>query len=142
MNHTQPKIAIFLVVLLMSLGLGCTKDDDTVPKVSVNILISTTDPQFNDLNAVGGWVYLIGGSQGLVVYRFSYDEFVAFDRHCTYVPSDNCRVEVDQSGVIVEDACCGSKFILTDGTVAEGPAAQPLKQYQTSFDGNLLHIFN
>jgi len=143
MNSSHPKIVFFLLALLMLVGTGCKKNEDTVPNVEVNMVISTTDPEFNDLNAVGGWIYLLGGSRGIVVYRPSLDEFMAYDRHCPYMPSEACGiVEVDQSGVIAEDPCCGSKFILTDGTVAEGPAEVPLKYYQTSFDGNLLHIYN
>jgi len=143
MNPSYSKVVFFLLALVMLGVAGCDKDDNKVPNVPVNMVISTTDPEFNDLNAVGGWIYLTGGSRGIVVYRFSIDEFMAYDRHCTYNPSDACGlVEVDQSGVIAEDACCGSKFILTDGTVAEGPAEVPLKYYQTSFDGNLLHIYN
>jgi len=139
----QPKIAIFILALLVLIGTGCEKDKDTVPNVSVNIVLSTTDPNFNNLNAVGGWIYLIGGSRGILVYRFSIDEFMAYDRHCTYTPSESCAiVDVDQSGVIAKDACCGSQFVITDGSVIEGPAEIPLKRYQTSFDGNLLHIFN
>lgn len=139
----QSKIAIILLALSVLLWDGCKKDDGAVPNVTVNIVLSTTDQSFNDLNAVGGWIYLIGGSRGLVVYRVSIDEFMAYDRHCTYNPSESCGiVSVDQSGVIAEDPCCGSKFILTDGSVAGGPADIPLKRYSTSFDGNLLHIFN
>ena len=127
----------------MLVGTGCEKDDDTIPGAIVNIVLSTTHADFNDLNAVGGWIYLIGGSRGILVYRVSIEEFMAYDRHCTYTPQESCAlVDVDSSGVIAVDKCCGSKFVLTDGSVVNGPASIPLKQYQTSFDGNLLHIFN
>lgn len=136
-----------LLFLLTSIWLlsavSCKKDNDTVPNISVNIVISTTDPHYNDLNAVGGWIYLNGGSRGIIVYRYSMDEFMAYDRHCTYVPLESCAiVEVDQSGIIAEDACCGSKFLLTDGSVIDGPASVPLKTYQTSFNGNDLSVYN
>jgi len=143
LNTIQPKIAIILFLILATINTGCKKDEEAVPNVQVNLVISTTDVAFNDLNAVGGWIYLIGGSRGIVIYRFSMDEFMAYDRHCTYEPKETCGiVAVDQSGVIAEDNCCGSQFILTDGSVAGGPATIPLKRYQTSFDGNLLHVFN
>lgn len=139
----QSKIAIILFGLSVLLWSGCKKDEDTIPNVTVNLVLSTTDIAFNDLNAVGGWIYLVGGSRGIVVYRLSIDEFMAYDRHCTYTPSESCaKIEVDQSGIIAEDPCCGSLFILTDGSVAGDPASIPLKRYQTSFDGNLLHIYN
>jgi nitrite reductase/ring-hydroxylating ferredoxin subunit len=145
MNHSfrHSKLLFFSILFLLFLQSGCKKDDDLVPNVPVSISIYTTDPQFNDLNAVGGWIYLTGGSRGIVVYRFSMDEFMAYDRHCTYTPKESCAlISVDQSGVIAKDDCCGSQFLLTDGTVLEGPASRPLKQYGTYFNGNLLRIFN
>lgn len=125
------------------LFVSCKKDEETIPNVSVNIVISTTDPSYNDLNAVGGWIYLTGGSRGIIIYRYSIDEFMAFDRHCTYEPTESCAVvEVDLSGIIAEDLCCGSQFLLTDGSVIDGPASVPLKFYQTTFDGNNLYVYN
>ena len=134
---------LFLTSIWVLSLTSCKKDDDAVPNVSVNIVISTTDPSYNDLNAVGGWIYLTGGSRGIIVYRYSIDEFMAYDRHCTYEPLESCAiVEVDQSGIIAEDLCCGSQFLLTDGSVIDGPASVSLKLYQTSFDGNNLFVYN
>ena len=139
----KSKLAFFLGVIWIVVGSGCKKEEDTVPNVAVNIYLQTTDPDFNDLNAVGGWIYLTGGSRGILVYRFSMEEFKAFDRHCTYDPSSTCGViSVDQSGIIAVDSCCNSKFLITDGSVLEGPASLPLKPYQTYFDGVSLRIYN
>jgi nitrite reductase/ring-hydroxylating ferredoxin subunit len=135
--------ALKYILPLLLLVTACKKDDQGVPNVSVNLYIYTTDPNFVNLNAVGGWVYITGGSRGILVYRSSNSEFKAYDRHCPYKPEDACgRVEVDSSNIQVVDNCCGSKFIMTDGTVTQGPAGMPLKQYGTSFDGSVLHIYN
>lgn len=131
---------ILPLVLLVS---ACKKDDQGIPNVSVNIQIYTTDPSFVNLNAVGGWVYITGGSRGILVYRSSNTDFKAYDRHCPFEPENTCgRVEVDSSNIQVVDNCCGSKFLITDGSVTQGPASMPLKQYSTSFDGSVLHIYN
>ena len=110
----------------------------------VNFYVNTTDPGFIDLNGVGGWVYVTGGSKGIIIYRKSVTEFMAFDRHCPYHPSDACsRCEVDTTNnLFVFDNCCGSKFLITDGSVQQGPAYVPLKSYYTSFDGLILHVYN
>lgn len=114
-----------------------------MPNVYVNIYIYTTDPEFVNLNAVGGWVYITGGSRGIVVYRNSIEEFMAYDRHCTYEPSNSCaRIEVEQSNITAVDSCCGSKFVLTDGSVINGPASLSLKRYPIKLEGNTLHIYN
>jgi nitrite reductase/ring-hydroxylating ferredoxin subunit len=65
------------------------------------------------------------------------------DRHCTYNPAQLCRVFVDESQLIAQDTvCCQSKFLITDGTVVQGPAAINLQRYNTTFNGTTLRIFN
>ena len=127
----------------MLLIVNCGKEQDIVPNVNVDIYISLSDPNFIDLNPVGGWVYITGGSRGIIVYKKSTTEFMAYDRHCTYLPSNSCaRVEVDKSQIMAVDSCCGSKFLLTDGSVIGPPATIPLKSFSTTFDGNTVHIYN
>ncbi|PCJ28795.1 MAG: hypothetical protein COA97_00185 [Flavobacteriales bacterium] len=124
--------------------MGCSKDEKSnIPLVVVDIIIYTNDPAFNVISVPGGWTYVNGGSRGIIIYRVSNDQFNAYDRHCTYDSNNSCAlVSVDASNIIGLDDCCGSKFLLTDGSVTNGPANLPLKQYQTSFDGQVLRIFN
>ena len=112
--------------------------------VGVDIRMYSGDPSFVNLNVVGGVTYVTGGYRGIVIYRKSMTDFAAYDRACTYNVSDpNELVSVDAtSNFIVTDSHCGSKFLLTDGSVNRGPATLPLKAYQTTFDGSLLHITN
>ncbi len=128
-----------LVLVLAS----CKKDrQDGVPLTGVDISINLNLPAYNDLMVSGGWVYLTGGSQGLIVYRFS-DEFVALDRHCPHQPENLCRVVMDEGGVTASDtACCHSQFSVLDGTVLQGPAATSLRRYNTTFNGTVLRIYN
>jgi len=123
---------------------SCSKNNDSnIPLVTVNIIIHINDPAYNMLTVPGGWTYLNGGSRGIIVYRASNDVFQAYDRHCTFDSSNSCAlVSVEVNNITGFDDCCGSKFILTDGSVTQGPANLPLKQYQTSFDGNELRIYN
>jgi nitrite reductase/ring-hydroxylating ferredoxin subunit len=124
--------------------LGCKRDDPGgVPITPVEISININNPSYAALAVTGGWLYLSGGSRGLIVYRRSPEEFVAMDRHCTYQPGELCRVFVDDSEVIARDSlCCGSAFLITDGSVTQGPAALNLQRYNTSFNGTTLRIFN
>ena len=134
----------FYILLIPCILLGCSKDDDGyIPLVNVNITIHTNDPAFNIISVPGGWTYVNGGSRGIIIYRVSNDKFNAYDRHCTYETSNSCGlVSVDASNITGLDDCCSSKFLLTDGSVTKGPASLPLKQYSTSFDGQVLRIFN
>jgi len=87
-----------------------------------------------------------GGYRGIIVYRLSMDEFRAYDRACPHEPhAANCLVSISaSSAVLAEDDCCGSVFILTDGSVLEGPSDFPLKAYRTVFNPatNRLRITN
>ena len=139
--------AFHLVLLALSAALfapGCKKEKKVdVPLVNVDININVNLPEYVDLTATGGWVYITGGSQGIIVYRNGPDQFTAMDRHCTYQPENLCKVYVDDSQVIARDTiCCGSAFLMLDGSVTEGPAALGLKLYHTTFNGTTLHIFN
>ena len=111
----------------------------------VNQYINVSLPSYSALNAVGGWIYITGGSEGIIVYRQSFDHFSAYDRHCTYEASDPCgKAYVDSTNSFVECGCDGSQYQLYDGLVIQGPATYSLKNYRTNFDvmTNQLHIFN
>ena len=134
---------IILLLLIFFAINSCKKDSDTIPYVAVNIDIYLTDPAYVKLNAVGGWVYVYGGVKGIIVYRKTNDEFLSYERNCTYQPSDaNAKVSVDASNVMAIDTSCGSKFQLLDGSVTNSPASRPLKQYSTTYSNSVVHIYN
>ncbi len=122
---------------------GCKKDKSEVPNTQVDIYVYTSSPQYNHLNTPGNWAYVTGGVRGIIVYRRSIEEFKAYDRSCTYQPANSCEiVSIDSTNIFAVDACCGSKFQIIDNTVVNGPASQPLREYNTHYDGNTLHIYN
>jgi len=137
---------VFPLVLTFLLVVGsCDKQKphETIPNVAVDIYIDVNSTLYVQLNTIGGWLYLTGGYKGVLVYRVSEDEFVAYDRTCPYDPYvTNSRLEMDMGNLIVVDTVCDSKFVILDGSIIEGPATVPLKRYRTTFDGNILHIFN
>lgn len=137
-----------LLVIMLLAGVSCKKDNINdqlgIPLVDVDLYVLLSSPSNISLNAVGGWVYLDGGSRGIVLYHRAYEDYVAFDRHCTWQTTDACgRVSVDSTGVFMSCACCDSRFSLIDGSVINGPSLNPLLQYnaQTSSPGTL-HIWN
>ena len=131
------------LIILFSCFLLCLscKNEEEAPVGYVNFTIDPNSPMYSNLNTVGGYEYLVGGYRGVVVFRYSWDEFFAYERAC---PKDNeAAVVVDTaSSVILICPKCGSKFIYTDGTPVEGPAKSPLRSYSTHYDGNVLHVYN
>lgn len=144
--HFAKKINLFLLLITLLLPVGAchkTQEHETIPNVAVDIYIDVNSTLYLQLNTVGGWVYLTGGYKGILVYRISDAEFVAYDRTCPYDPHvAESRLEMDLGNLTVLDTVCESRFVIIDGSVIEGPATLPMKQYRTDFDGNILHIFN
>jgi hypothetical protein len=101
----------------------------------------------------GGWVYVTANtpSRGIIVYRLFHESFKVYERTCTYDPDGCCtsspvyscsKLLVESSGLTILDTCCNSQFLITDGTPFNGPATYSLKEYNTEYDGEVLHIFN
>lgn len=133
--------------LLLSMILACKKGDDTaIPNVNVEIYIPLALPEYSMLNSVGNHVLVSGGYKGIIVYRKSIDQFAAYERACPYDPTvSGSIVEPDSNQTIGVDRKCGSKFVFFDGSILNGPATRPLKQYHCDFDGlspGSLHIYN
>jgi len=137
-------LKITLPLFIIVYALSCKKQQDNgVPLTNVDIYLYSSNPSFIDLNAVGGHTYITGGVRGILLYRKSSTEFMAYDRNCTYQSSQPCAtVVVDATQILAVDTCCHSKFSLYDGSVTNGPASAPLKAYNTTFDGTVLHIYN
>jgi Rieske Fe-S protein len=120
--------------------------------VGVNEYLNLQLPSNQTLNYPGNYMIIGGGHRGIVVYHNIDDTYIAFDRTCSYKASDACsKLTPDSSGFFLGcgsyDAskvwipCCDSRFQF-DGTITRGPAIYPLKRYNTSLDGSVLHIFN
>ena len=144
MKKTNKIIFSVVLILLMVAG-SCDKQvpHETIPNVAVDIYIDVNSTLYIQLNTIGGYLYLTGGYKGILVYRVSQDEFVAYDRTCPYDPYvTESRLEMDMGNLTVIDTVCKSKFVILDGSIIEGPATVPMKRYRTTFDGNILHIYN
>lgn len=138
------KTVLGIILCAVSLS-NCQKEAEVqhrVPNVAVDLRLNLNLPQYNDLNFIGGWVYLNGGSLGIIAHRNGQDQFRAYDRHAPHNTAENCRVEVDSTGIVIFDPCSESEWLINDGQVLKGPANYPLVEYRTSYDGLTLRIFN
>jgi nitrite reductase/ring-hydroxylating ferredoxin subunit len=136
-------ILLIIFVLFSSSYFACSKDNsETIPYVYVNFYIQPNSTLYQKLNSIGGWEYLTGGYNGIIVYRQSQDVFTAFDRACPYDYKNGCRITVESSYTTAIDSCCASRFLIYDGSPFQGPATVSLKQYKAYYDGNYLHISN
>ena len=82
------KLHILIVISLFLISVSCGKQNThSVPYVPFNQSIDLNLPSYYALSGVGGFAYVIGGSRGIIVYRRSIDEFIAFDRHSPADPN-------------------------------------------------------
>tara|TARA_B100001778_G_C18101538_1_gene411980 strand:- start:17 stop:433 length:417 start_codon:yes stop_codon:yes gene_type:complete len=133
------QILLPTVVFLCS----CKNQYEGIPNINVNLYINIQNPQYQNLSGMGSWAYVEGGSKGIIVFNLDNDNFLAYERHCPYDPQNSCsKISVDETNLFAVDTCCSSKYQLIDGSVIDGPGSLPLKGYNTSFDGNIIHIWN
>ncbi len=133
------RILFPILIVLFS----CKNQYEGIPNINVNLYINIQNPQYQNLSGMGSWAYVEGGSKGIIVFNLDNDNFLAYERHCPYDPQNSCsKISVDETNLFAVDTCCSSKYQLIDGSVIDGPGSLPLKGYNTSFDGNIIHIWN
>jgi nitrite reductase/ring-hydroxylating ferredoxin subunit len=140
--------------LLLSFALQYCKKANVVdnnavffPPVQVRTQLNLNLPQYIFLTQPQGYVYIPEGNKGIVVYHLPQGGYVAYDRTCSYNPTDSCaQLTMDRNYVglrcgkyandttTVFTPCCTSIFELNNGTAIQKPASIPLKSYFTSLD--------
>lgn len=137
------KRIFFAFILFIFLGSSCHIEHSTIPEVAVDFVIYPNSMEYADLNYYGGYVYVTGGVNGIIVYRLNEFTFVAYDRACPYDwEHRDSWLWMDDSGLLVECSQCRSRFNIINGDIVDGAAIHPLKQYKTQYNGEKLRIYN
>lgn len=136
-----PVIFCFLVAWLVCPSCDTTRGP-VIPYVNVDEYLLL----YADLGDMGiGTTKLVaGGYRGIVLYREADLVFHAYDRTCTLFPEhDEAVVEHPDFIGVFECPSCESTFLLMNGAEPNsGPARDHLFEYNTSVEGDVLHIFN
>ncbi len=139
----QTKILIFLFIAGLLLSFFSCKNDDRIPYVPVNFQIFLNNPELNDLRTPGNFEYFTGGVRGIIIYCVYPGEYNAYERNCPYKPhSQDAFLKVDSTGLFLVCKSCESKFMLSDGSLIQGPAAYPVLQYYTYVQNDILYVYN
>ena len=134
---------IFLMVCFACKKKTQNANNNPVPYVPVNITMYPNDPLYIKIQAIGGWMYISGGINGIIVYRKSEQEFVAVERTSSYLPNNTSAiVKVMSDNFTCRDSISDSRWRIFDGSVTQGPAQWGLRLYGTSYNGNSLNIRN
>lgn len=129
---------------------GCKKKTNAksvaehpVPYVPIDIIVYPNDPLNFKVQAIGGWIYVNGGINGIILYRKSQQEFVALERTSSYLPDNpSARAKVMADNFTCRDTISDSRWQIFDGGVTHGPAEWALRVYGTAYDGNSVRIKN
>lgn len=129
-------------ITLISFIFSCDKSDQKIAEVYVNFSI-----QASEIGGVGNGIYTNTnyGVNGIIIFHKDINQYLAFERTCSYDPNESCAIvelNDENNPTLMVDSCCNSYFLLEDGTPIQGPALLPLKQYNTSFDGIYVNVFN
>ncbi len=143
-TRTMNPRLLFCFVLLCGLS-GCEPEavDEAIPWQPFDVIqINLNLPQYVPLMTDGGVMRLDnGGVRGIIVYRKSASEYIAYEANCSYQPNSACAtVEIHVSTLYLFCACCSSNFDLPTGYPTGGPAWRPLRRYYSSVSGSTLTI--
>ena len=159
------RIHLLILIALLAFLSGCKQypENPNRPVLPAPITIYPNTYQYYDLNFVSGWLYITSDvestSRGIIVYRQSNTEFLAYDRMppnepdaCTDSQGNTTRLVVDFPFVV--DRCNNAYYNILNGQLivrepdmipdfpTDGTMIYPLIQYHTTFDGSKLVISN
>lgn len=147
--------SLFPVFVLLLLSCRNSKND-VIPDVYVNFTIDLLDPEFVNLNAIGGsdtinsrtnnWGSVAAGydGNGIIVYC-GPDGYYAYDRTCPHdFVTNNMSIKVNVDFVWAICPKCNTRYELANfGTPSSGTGRYPLKNYKTRFDfGRYITVWN
>ena len=156
---------LILALLSLATWYGCGKYpvNPYYPNAIIDITIYPNSIHEQELNTVSGYKYYtsdpMSTSRGIIVFRKSWDEFVAYDRlppnypnACTDSEGNTTRLVVESPFVV--DHCNNAYYNILSGDIivdeAHGmvplfstdTAVFPLIQYHTLYDGTQLRVYN
>lgn len=136
-----------LSVLILLVLLACNDDgnefQDLLPDVPVNQTIFLNNPEFIDLQVVGGWAYTQGGVSGIIIYHYGVDTFVAYERSAPHLTPQTCSKMTVSNGLTMNCACDDSRFNILNGAPLTEGVTYAARQYRVLTTGpNTLQITN
>lgn len=131
----------YLLIMLIAFTVGACERDrlHPVPSIPFNTTINLNLPSYQDLHNVGGYAYISGiGSKGVVIYRRSVGQLVAWDRHSPADEEGVCEsglVTDEDNFLVLNDPCSEAQFSLYDGSIIAGDVNWGLRQYRAELYG-------
>lgn len=131
------KWAVLWVICLVGLMDSCTDQPNLIspiPDVIVREQLNLNSSEALPLKLRDGTsVTIPGGIKGIIVYRRSQDNYVAFERKSPYKMEDSCGIiKPHSSGLYLIDSCHNCSFNW-EGRPTGGPNRDMMKTYTVQF---------
>ena len=161
----RPVLHLLILMALLPFLHGCEKypENPIRPTTPFRFTIYPNTLQYYELNTISGWIYLTSEvestSRGIIIYRQSENEFLAYDRlppnapdACTDSQGNTTRLVVDFPFVV--DRCNNAYYNILNGQIiiaepdmipifeTDEQMIYPLIQYYTQYDGHKLTVYN
>jgi hypothetical protein len=132
----------FILTPFVLMQARCDDPSQYIPYVPVDFEINVDLPSYIDLSVPSGHLLVSGGSQGIILYRYTLDQFVALDRHATADIEAACQVQIAEDGLMLLDPCSDAQWLIIDGSVVSGDVSLPLHKYATTWNPPILRVYN
>ncbi|MEU0949597.1 Rieske (2Fe-2S) protein [Streptomyces canus] len=134
MTQSPTRRTILLATGAAPLTVGCSKyGDENSDSGSSSVQAGTELAKTSEIPVGGGKIFK---DEKVVVTQPKKGEFKAFSDICTH---QGCQV-TSVSGGTINCPCHGSKFNITDGSVANPPANRPLPEKQIKVSGDSIEL--
>lgn len=159
MSGSNVKIFLIITAALL-LTLSCSREkNEVIPDITIDFVISFSDPEFFDLYYSPGTSVLIGSAHrhlglgtsgfdnnGIIIYNTGLQgfEYSAYDRTCPHCyVTDGSSVAVNVDGVYAVCPKCSTNYALgASGLPQTGPGQYYLKNYHTGYTGYSVRVWN
>jgi len=130
---------VILIAVILTF-ISCNSNDgdeyDLLPNIPVNQTIFLNNPEYINLQVVGGWAYTQGGVSGIIVYHYGTNSYVAFERSAPHLTPEACSRMTVENGIIMFCKCDNSEFSILDGSPQTDDLKYAARQYRVDVIGN------
>ncbi len=117
--------------------------NDLLPEVPVNQTIFLNNPEFINLQVVGGWAYSQGGISGIIIYHYGIDTYIAYERSAPHLTPELCSKMTVNNGLFMLCSCDESRFNILNGAPLTDEVKYTARQYRVLTTGpSTLQITN
>ena len=132
-----------LVLPFFSCNDNSNEFNTILPERPVNQTVFLNNPEFINLQVVGGWAYTTGGISGIIIYHSGINTYLAYETSAPHLTPQACSQMVVKNSLTMECACDDSVFNILNGAPMTDGVNYAAKQYRVLNTGpNTLQITN